>query len=282
MVLPLILFWPVRNVNVWIAPGLPRRCGLCKKEFFVCGRAYFWVVLFFYILTIFGVGGCLSPGNMSSKGLDDSSSNRYGWWVRGSGKDGAVDIGFKGSGLQIQVVRSRLKIDSPVGLGWTHNYLMYIQRVSDQQLRLFSADGSESLFTSTTSGTFTSQGEDARVLTDNGDGTLSLQDGTDSVFRFNHKGRLTQILGNKYGNTISLAYGADGYLGSVSDAQGHVITFYYDSETHRLTEIDDGQGRSAFYKHDDSGHLISVTNAKGLTSAYIYNRYNNLAGVTFP
>jgi YD repeat-containing protein len=255
-----------------------------KKEFFVCGRASCRVILIFYLLTIFSMGGCLSPGNISSKGLDNSSSERYGWWMGGSGKDGAVDIGFKGNGLQIEVVRSRLKlkIDTPVGLGWTHNYLVYLQRMSDQQLKLFSADGSESVFTLTTSGTFTSQEEDARMLTDNGDGTLSLQDGTESVFRFNHKGRLTHNQGIKYGNTISLGYGADGYLRSVSDARGHVITFYYDSQTHRLKEIDDGQGRSAFYKHDDSGHLISMTNAKGLTSAYIYNRYNNLAGVTFP
>ena len=228
------------------------------------------------------MGGCLPAENISSRGLDDSSSERYGWWVGGRGEDGAVDIGFKGNGLQIEVVRSPIKIDSPVGLGWTHNYLMFIQKVSDQQLDLFSADGSESVFTLTPSGTFASQEEDARVLTDNGDGTLSLQDGTESVFRFNHKGRLTHIQGNKYGNTISLAYGADGYLGSVSDLQGHVITFYYDSETHRLTAIRDGQGRSASYKHDDTGHLISMTNAEGITSDYTYDRYNNLASVTFP
>ena len=248
----------------------------------MCGRPYCHFIVFFHILTVFGVSGCSSTENISNGGLNDSSSAGYGWWVGNKGEDSAVDIGFEGAGLQIEVRRSRLKIDTPVGLRWTHNYLMYLQRVSDQQLKLFNADGSESVFTLTTSSTYTSQEKDARVLTDNGDGTLSLQDGTESVFRFNHKGRLTHIQGIKYGNTISLGYGADGYLRSVSDAQGHVITFYYDSETHRLTEIDDGQGRSAFYKHDDSGHLISMTNAKGLTSAYIYNRYNNLAGVTFP
>jgi YD repeat-containing protein len=159
---------------------------------------------------------------------------------------------------------------------------MYLQRVSDQQIKLFSADGSESVLTLTTSGTFTSQEEDARMLTDNGDGTLSLQDGTESVFRFNHKGRLTNIQGIKYGNKISLEYGADGYLWTVSDARRHVITFYYDPETHRLTEIDDGQGRSALYKHDDSGHLISITNAEGITSDYTYDRYHHLTSVTFP
>ena len=96
------------------------------------------------------------------------------------------------------------------------------------------------------------------------------------------KAGLPNIQENKYGNTIWLAYGADGYLRSISDKQEHVITFYYDSETHRLTEIDDGQGRSAFYKHDDIGHLISVTNAEGITSDYTYDRYNHLTSVTFP
>ena len=248
----------------------------------MCGRPYCHFIVFFHILTVFGVSGCSSTGNISNGGLNDSSSAGYGWWVGDKGEDSAVDIGFEGAGLQIEVRRSRLKIDTPVGLRWTHNYLMYLQRVSDQQIKLFSADGSESVLTLTTSGTFTSQEEDARMLTDNGDGTLSLQDGTESVFRFNHKGRLTNIQGIKYGNKISLEYGADGYLWTVSDARRRVITFYYDHETHRLTEIDDGQGRSALYKHDDSGNLISITNAEGITSDYTYDRYHHLTSVTFP
>lgn len=248
----------------------------------MCGRTDCQLVLFFYILTIVGVGGCLSAGNISGGGLDDSSSVRYGWWVGHRGKDGAVDIGFKGNGLQIEVVRSRVKIDSPVGVGWTHNYLMYIRNASDTKLRLFDADGSELVFTKTGLGTFISEDEDARVLQQHGDGTLSLESKTGVVVRFNWKGRLTHIQGKQYGNTISLAYGVDGYLESISDAQGHVITFYYDSETHRLTAIRDGQGRSASYKHDDIGRLISMTNAEGLTSDYTYDRYNNLSSVKFP
>ena len=248
----------------------------------MCGRPYCHFILFFYILTVFGVSGCQSSGNIGNGGLNDSSSAGYGWWVGDQGKDSAVDIGFEGDGLQIEVRRSRLKIDTPVGRRWIHNYLMYIQKMSDQQLKLFNADGSESVFTATESNTFTSQGDNARVLTENDDGTLSLEDSTERVYWFNHKGRLAQIQGNKYGNTISLAYGADGYLWSVSDKQEHVITFYYDSETHRLTEIDDGQSRSAFYKHDDIGHLISITNAEGITSDYTYDRYNHLTSVTFP
>ena len=73
---------------------------------FVCGRPYCQLVLFFYILTILGVGGCQPAENIITRGLEDSSSERYGWWAGGRGEDGAVDIDFKGNGLQIEVLRS--------------------------------------------------------------------------------------------------------------------------------------------------------------------------------
>ncbi|MDR4502803.1 MAG: hypothetical protein MRJ96_15270 [Nitrospirales bacterium] len=102
------------------------------------------------------------------------------------------------------------------------------------------------------------------------------------MFEFSRKGRLTHIQGNQYGNKISLAYGADGYLESISDAEGNIITFYYDQETHRIRTIRDGRGRSVSYEHDSVGNLVSVTNANGITSKYSYDRQSRLVGVTFP
>ncbi|GJL53877.1 MAG: hypothetical protein NPIRA02_10090 [Nitrospirales bacterium] len=196
-----------------------------------------------------------------------------------------MDIGFRGEGIQIEVVRSYLshaRIDSPIGTRWTHNYLMHIRNASDNQLKLFDADGSSTLFTLATQGTFLSKEDPPRVLKQNGDGTHTLHDSTGVIYGFNHKGRLIHIQGHQYGHTLSVAYGADGYLESISDSKGHVITFYYDPETHRLRSIRDGQGRSATYKHDGIGNLISVINAEGITSAYSYDRQSHLVGVTFP
>ncbi len=196
-----------------------------------------------------------------------------------------MDIGFRGEGIHIEVVRSYLshaRIDSPIGMRWTHNYLMHIRNASDNQLQLFDANGSTTLFTLAEPGTFISKEDPPRVLKQHGDGTHTLHDDTGVIYGFNQKGRLIHIQGHQYGNTLSVAYGADGYLESISDTKGNVITFYYDPETHYLTFIRDGQGRSATYVHDDIGNLISVINAEDLTSAYSYDRQSHLVGVTFP
>ncbi len=236
-----------------------------------------------YLLTICSVGGCLSSGNSSNKAIEDSASTQYGWWVGKKGKDAAVDIGFTGNGLQIEVVRSRLKnINSPVGLGWIHNYLMHIRNESDATLTLFNTDGSELLFTKTSEpGIFTSRDEDGLVIQQHGDGKLILESERGPAFRFNWKGRLTEIEGKQYGYIISLVYGDNGYLESIRDAKGRMITFNYDPETFRLTSIRDKSGRTASYKHNDLGHLISVTNAEGITSKYTYSINKNLEAVTF-
>jgi len=242
-------------------------------------------VVLCFILTVISVNGCVSGGKSQGQGLDDVTSQRYGWWVGHFGKKAAVDIGFRGEGIQIEVVRSYLshtRIASPIGMRWTHNYLMHIRNASDNQLKLFGADGSSMLFTLAEQGTFISKEENPRVIKQNGDGTHTLHDETGVIYGFNQKGRLIHIQGHQYGNTLSVAYGAEGYLESISNAEGKVITFYYDPETHRLTSIRDGQGRSARYTHDDIGNLISVINAEGITSAYSYDRQSHLVGVTFP
>ncbi|WP_454061551.1 DUF6531 domain-containing protein [Candidatus Nitrospira salsa] len=251
----------------------------------MCRRVSFHLVVWVFILTVVGTNSCAPSEKLQGQGSDNVTSQQYGWWVGHFGKEAAVDIGFRGEGTNIEVVRSYIsnaRIDSPIGMRWTHNYLMHIRNASDNQLKLFDANGSSTLFTLAERGTFISKEETPRVIKQNGDGTHTLHDETGVIYGFNQKGRLVHIQGHQYGNALSVAYGADGYLESISDAEGKVITFYYDPETHRLTSIRDGQGRSATYKHDDIGNLISVSNAEGIISAYSYDRQSHLVGVTFP
>ncbi len=84
------------------------------------------------------------------------------------------------------------------------------------------------------------------------------------------------------GNPIALAYGADGYLESIRALQGHRLTFYYDPQTHHVTSSRDGRGHSVSYEHDQVDNLVSVANAKGITSNLTYDRKSNLASGTFP
>lgn len=217
-----------------------------------------------------------------SQNLNSSENQPDRWWRGPAGKSAMVDIGFDAEGLQIQVIRTYLrrnKINSPVGLGWTHNYLMHFRKVPHSRLKLFNADGSESIFSSSGPGIFTSPSEEGRRLTQDQEGTLRLQEPGGTVFHFNPKGRLTSILEEK-GNKITVAYGADGYLQSLSDLAGNGMTFHYDSETHQLQSIVDKKGRFVSYEHDRVGNLMSVTNAKGLTTKHWYDRLNNLILVT--
>ena len=84
------------------------------------------------------------------------------------------------------------------------------------------------------------------------------------------------------GNTIALAYGSEGYLESIRDLQGHRLTFHYDPQTHLVTSNRDGRGHSVSDEHAQVGNLVSVANAKGITSSLTYDRKSNLASVTFP
>ncbi len=242
------------------------------------------IVVIMYILTLIGVVGCAATGPSSGRGDDDFSQQRYGWWTGSRGKSVGVDIDTSGNGLQIEVVRGYLaysKIDSPVGVRWTHNYLMHLRNAPNKRIKLFRANGDTVLFIETEPGTLISEDDETLVLMQTTNGHR-LQDDTGTEFGFNRKGRLTHIHGHEYGNILSLAYGADGYLESISHSKGQVITFFYDPETHRLASVGDGRGRQATYQHDDLGNLTSVTNMHGITSDYSYDRQSRLVGVTFP
>ena len=249
----------------------------------MCQGVFYRIILIVLLLTFTGQVGCVSTDNGTN--LGDSSKQRYGWWTGSRGKRVGIDIATSGSGLQIEVVRGYLahsKIDSPVGVRWIHNYLMHLGSAPNKRLKLFRADGTTLIFTQTNPGSLISESDDTLLLTQKGNGTHGLQDRTGKIFMFNRKGRLTHIHGHEYGNILSLAYGADGYLESISHSKGSVLTFYYDPETHRLTSIGDGRGEVASYKHDALGNLLEMTNAEGVTSEYNYDRQSRLVGVTFP
>ena len=78
-----------------------------------------------------------------------SENHSAKWWHGPGGEEAVIDIAFDTDGLKIEVFRTylkRYKINSPIGLGWTHNYLMHFRPLPQQQLKLFDARGSESSF----------------------------------------------------------------------------------------------------------------------------------------
>jgi RHS repeat-associated protein len=144
------------------------------------------------------------------------------------------------------------------------------------------------------------------TLTKNADGTYTLTAHGDSVAQnFDANGRLTSIK-EPNGNTITFAYTANpssgnGYvLSSVTDTQGRVTTFAYNSSA-QLTQITDPANRLYKYAYSTTngslisytdpnskitkfawtnGVLTSVTDPNNNVTAFIYNLNNQVTKIT--
>lgn len=125
------------------------------------------------------------------------------------------------------------------------------------------------------------------TLAKNADGSYTLTAHGDSVAQnFDVNGRLTSIK-DLNGNTISFAYTANpssgnGYvLSSITDTQGRVTSFSYDSSAH-LTQITDPAGRLYKYGYSTTnGSLISYTDPNGKVTKFAWTS-GVLTSVTDP
>jgi RHS repeat-associated protein len=144
------------------------------------------------------------------------------------------------------------------------------------------------------------------TLTKNADGTYTLTAHGDSVAQnFDANGRLTSIK-DPNGNTIRFAYAANpssgnGYvLSSVTDTQGRVTTFTYNSSA-QLTQITDPANRLYKYAYSSTigslvsytdpnnkitkfgwtnGALTSVTDPNNNVTSFTYNLNNQVTKIT--
>ena len=107
----------------------------------------------------------------------------------------------------------------------------------------------------------------------------------------------TDALGNK----VQYAYTPEGWLESITKADGTVLTFEYDktgslltqhvgdgqtvessyNETGRVTEVSSAEG-TIVYQYNGQGYLVSVTNVNGDKVSYTYDAYGNRTSMTYP
>ena len=107
----------------------------------------------------------------------------------------------------------------------------------------------------------------------------------------------TDALGNK----VQYAYTPEGWLESITRADGTVLTFEYDktgsllvqnvgdgqtvessyNETGRVTEVSSAEG-TIVYQYNGQGYLVSVTNVNGDKVSYTYDAYGNRTSMTYP
>ena len=107
----------------------------------------------------------------------------------------------------------------------------------------------------------------------------------------------TDALGNK----VQYAYTPEGWLESITRADGTVLTFTYDktgsllaqnvgdgqtiqssyNEIGMVTEVSSAEG-TIVYQYDEQGYLVSVTNVNGDVVSYTYDAYGNKTSMTYP
>ena len=103
------------------------------------------------------------------------------------------------------------------------------------------------------------------------------------------------------GNRVTYAYTPEGWLESVTRADGTVLTFAYDrtgslliqnvgdgqtvessyNDIGMVTEVSGAEG-SITYQYDEHGYLLSVENVNGDVVSYTYDEYGNKTSMTYP
>ena len=103
------------------------------------------------------------------------------------------------------------------------------------------------------------------------------------------------------GNRVTYAYTPEGWLESVTRADGTVLAFAYDrtgslliqnvgdgqtvessyNDVGMVTEVS-GAEESITYQYDERGYLLSVENVNGDVVSYTYDEYGNRTSMTYP
>lgn len=133
-------------------------------------------------------------------------------------------------------------------------------------------------FVKTPGGTYGPPPGLAVALSRGGDGSFTLRDTNGDNLAFGSDGRLLTWT-NTNGITVSLTYTADG-LSSVGNGLGRALTLAYLNG--RVASLSDGNGRVVAFTYDSSGHLTGVTDPNGHTTAFAYDASGRLQKVFKP
>ncbi|MHB8742699.1 MAG: RHS repeat-associated core domain-containing protein [Sulfuricaulis sp.] len=237
--------------------------------------------------------GCCSPGGCTSNGSEPIHT--------ASGNEHETETDFSGTGpFPLRFTRTYdsnrvwLASSLPIGIGWTHSYVglitVFPQPGSSTltQALVYRPDGR--ILTFNLSGSVWTPDSDVPErlsVTEDGSGnyvsaTFTTKD--DDVETYDQLGRLTSIT-NRGGFVQTLAYTtgplnstntiSHNFVQTVTDPQGHALTFGYNSTTGLLTSLTDGNGAVIQYTYDSNSNLQTVVypdlNSTTKTRTFYYN-----------
>lgn len=232
--------------------------------------------------------GCTRPSNDQTSDTSSSLSNSEGNMTESVPTSTIQTANGSPLGLTItyntdNADGSKATLDTVMGYGWTHSYNIFLFGQLGAMFR-YDATGRVTRYQLGTGGTFTTDPGYFETLTQSG-GTFTIikKDQTKYTFTlipgtpFLVGGpvyRLTQIV-DRNGNTTTLTY-SSGNLMTVSyvlhtQTAGRTITFTYNSSNHIQT-ITDPNGNVTRFQYDSTGHLLTqITDPNGKTIQYTYN-----------
>ncbi len=93
----------------------------------------------------------------------------------------------------------------------------------------------------------------------------------DTTYGYDTHGRLTSVDSNTRG--IDLAYNAQGFLESITDAENHTTNYFYDA-VGRVTRVDRPDMTSIWFSYDNNGNMTVLTNPSTIDHGFGYNAVN--------
>ncbi|HYC92295.1 MAG TPA: hypothetical protein VEO54_24010, partial [Thermoanaerobaculia bacterium] len=171
-------------------------------------------------------------------------------------------------------------VDGPVGVGWKSSllprihyatYLKASPSIYFYTAELVTIDGSVISYIGEPNGTFTPPFGNKDALVRNADGTWDyLAEGQTTRHRYNADGTIQRIV-DRYGNSVSYVYGANGRLSRVQDdaGSGRFLDIGWGASG-RIATITDNAGRVVRYDYAADGTLISVTNPLNQVKKFTY------------
>ena len=181
-----------------------------------------------------------------------------------------LDLSIPDRGIPLEISRYYNSLDSREGVmgkSWRFSYDSTLSAdASTGNVKVIYPDGHTVIFTPKSGGGYDAPETVFDVLTANAGGTYTLTLQSKLIYDYDTNGRLTAI-SDTNGNTVSLQYGSDGYLNTVTGAGGKVLSF--DFENGKLKTITDPAGRTIVYSYT-SGNLAQVKGVGGGTILYEY------------
>jgi RHS repeat-associated protein len=193
-----------------------------------------------------------------------------------------MDMSTPSVGMRFEFVRtynSQKQSDSPLGIGWTHNFDVQLIPPADitSPSITMGLDGRILRSLQINPGFFQPPPGEYYTLISTGSGYLWEKKGG-TKYAFDSQGLLLSIQ-DRNGNTITLSRDSQGRLTSIIDTAGRNYQLDYDPKGH-ITRISDTAGRIVNYQYDGSSNLIQVTDAAGVATEYQYADPNDPHNIT--